>query len=410
MHSDTRRYGVAALALGLMALGTTPLPAQSTRRAKPAGSGVPAAAIPVARAQPNSRARDMAILTSAPPMALPDGEASGAPASASSRGGAMEDSGLDPRVFRVDPRDEIVIVSPLEAPPVDYGNGTVITPPPAEEQPQVRTPVARRSSIPPPAITRITIEPAAPPGGRAEDTPAAPGRTRITIKPAAPTPEPEPEVAQAPLPPPVPPDPELDKRSAKRSRARAVRDGTVATLAPSDLVEFSRQPARVKYVIKNALALTDMGLDYKFGSADPSSGGLDCSGAIYACLQNSGLQSLPRDSFSQYEWLVEQGKFNPARAGGFGRFSLDKLKPGDLLFWINTYKTNRNPPVTHVAIYLGREKSTGQYVMMHAGNGRKYNGKSRRGVTVATLDYPDKIGMRGGQGSFIGWGSVPGVR
>lgn len=391
-----RRSGGAglALALGLVLLGLPPLSAQTTRRAKPAGSGVPAASIPVARAQPNA-ARQVAILTTATPMALPNGEASGAP---SPSAGAT--AGLDPRVFRVDPRDEIITVSPLEPPRIDYGNSAVaVAPQPAPR----RSP----SAVPPPAVTRITIEPApAPEAPSAEEPPRG---TRITVAPA-PDPQPELEPAEVAPAPPIRPDPELDKRSARRSRARAVREGTVATLSPGDLMEYSRQPARVKHVIKNALALTDMGLGYKFGSADASRGGMDCSGAVFATLSNAGMRGHPRDSFSQYEWLVEHGRFHAARAGGFGKFSMEKLRPGDLLFWVNTYRTKRNPPVTHVAIYLGREKGTGRHVMMHAGGGRKYNGKSRRGVTVANFEYPDRIGARGGKGSFLGWGSIPGVR
>jgi cell wall-associated NlpC family hydrolase len=364
---------------------------QTSRRSRPAGSGVPAAALPVARAQPHgapsAEARQLAAFGAATPVTLPDE--------------APVAGDLDPRVFRVDPRDEIIVVSPLQAPTMDYGDRALTAAP---------TPDPRRSpAVPPPAVTRIEIN--------TPDTPAEP--TRVTVRPnvavqEAPPPAPEPE-AEAPrrLPPAAMstrPDPRLDERSARRSRAKAVRDGTVASLAPTDLIEYSRQPARVKHVIKNALALCDMGLGYKFGSADPSRGGLDCSGTISATLSNAGMRGHPRDSFSQYEWLAESGSFHLARGGGFGRFNIEKVRPGDLLFWTNTYRTKRNPPVTHVALYLGREKATGRHVMVHAGGGKKYNGKSRRGVTVANFDYPDKIGVRAGKGSFFGYGSIPGVR
>ena len=59
---------------------------------------------------------------------------------------------------------------------------------------------------------------------------------------------------------------------------------------------------------------------------------------------------------------------------------LSKLKVGDLLFWEGTYNVGkRNPPTSHVMIYLGHKKSDGKPVVLGASSGRYYNGKARHG-------------------------------
>src|SRR5690606_14531722 len=55
-----------------------------------------------------------------------------------------------------------------------------------------------------------------------------------------------------------------------------------------ELKEFSDQSERVKKLITAALELSKRGLVYKYGSADPEQGGMDCSGAIYYLLREQG--------------------------------------------------------------------------------------------------------------------------
>mgnify|MGYP003694585717 CR=1 FL=1 len=47
-----------------------------------------------------------------------------------------------------------------------------------------------------------------------------------------------------------------------------------------------------------------------------------------------------------------------------------------------TYSIDRDPPVTHTMIYLGREKGTNKRIMVGASDGRTYDGKQRFGVSV----------------------------
>jgi len=53
-------------------------------------------------------------------------------------------------------------------------------------------------------------------------------------------------------------------------------------------------------MIDTALELTTRNLDYKYGSADPGSGGMDCSGFVFYVLNQAGLRDVPRDSSQHY--------------------------------------------------------------------------------------------------------------
>lgn len=167
----------------------------------------------------------------------------------------------------------------------------------------------------------------------------------------------------------------------------------------------------VRKIIDLALGLTAQNLEYKYGSADPASGGLDCSGFVYYVLNQTGAKDVPRDSSNQYKWVRKSGKFQAVISRSNDTFELDELKPGDLLFWTGTYDVQRDPPITHAMIYLGREKKTKQRVMVGASDGRTYHGESRFGVGV--FDF--KV-SRSGSGSregrtptFVGYGRVPGL-
>ncbi|MBV9300392.1 MAG: C40 family peptidase [Verrucomicrobia bacterium] len=162
----------------------------------------------------------------------------------------------------------------------------------------------------------------------------------------------------------------------------------MATLKPEALREFSDQPAKVQQLIRSSLALTERNLSYRYGSADPSAGGMDCSGFIYYLLTNAGYKDVPRDSPGQYAWVRKEGDFHAVLSRSGESFELNDLSPGDLLFWSGTYKVDRDIPITHVMIYLGKEKSSGKPVMVGATDGRSYNGVRRFGVSVFDFKMP----------------------
>lgn len=83
------------------------------------------------------------------------------------------------------------------------------------------------------------------------------------------------------------------------------------------------------------LALSYTGTPYSRGGA--SRGGVDCSGLVYAVFQQLGVD-LPRSSRAQW------GIGAPVDRGN--------LRPGDLVFFRNTYRSG----ISHVGIYIGDNK------------------------------------------------------
>ena len=160
-----------------------------------------------------------------------------------------------------------------------------------------------------------------------------------------------------------------------------------------------------------ALELTRRNLDYKYGSADPANGGMDCSGFVFYVLTQNGIRDVPRDSSQQYIWLRKAGTFRAVNSRHDDTFELDELKPGDLLFWTGTYSIERDPPITHAMIYLGREKGTNQRVMVGASDGRTYKGESRYGVSVFDFKVSRLGKTEEGRTTpmFIGYGHIPGL-
>ena len=74
-----------------------------------------------------------------------------------------------------------------------------------------------------------------------------------------------------------------------------------ARLKTSDLTGFKKLPESRQKLISAALdtANKNKWLKYKFGGANPSVGGFDCSGAMYYVLRGSGYKP-PRTSAQQY--------------------------------------------------------------------------------------------------------------
>ena len=123
-------------------------------------------------------------------------------------------------------------------------------------------------------------------------------------------------------------------------------------------------------------------------SADPASGGMDCSGFVFYVLTQNGVRDVPRDSSQQYIWVRKSGAFKAVNSRHEDTFELAELVPGDLLFWTGTYNIERDPPITHAMIYLGRKKGTNQRIMVGASDGRTYEGESRYGVSVFDFKIP----------------------
>ena len=186
-----------------------------------------------------------------------------------------------------------------------------------------------------------------------------------------------------------------------------------ATILPEKMVEYSGELPRVKKLIESALVLTTRNLTYTYNSNDPANGGMDCSGFISYLLQENGFTNVPRDASGQYVWLRKAGTFRPVLSQKPDTFELEELRPGDLLFWTGTYVTDHDPPVTHVMLYLGKEKGTNNRIMAGASDGRSYQGLSRWGVSIFDfqLKAPSRAsGINPGRSVFVGYARPPGLR
>lgn len=182
---------------------------------------------------------------------------------------------------------------------------------------------------------------------------------------------------------------------------------SVATINPSDLVEYETQPSAVKVLIERALALTKKELAYTYGSNSPSNRGMDCSGSVQYTLQTMAEGDVPRSSYAMYHWVKESGKLvdTPDVTEPTDPV-FELLNPGDLLFWIGTHTTSgRVPPISHVMVYLGTLKEDGQGVVFGASSGRRYRGKKIHGVSVFDWKVPSKSSSA----KFVGFGPIPGL-
>jgi len=176
-------------------------------------------------------------------------------------------------------------------------------------------------------------------------------------------------------------------------------------------VDYENYPPKVRQILDAGLGLTKQNLGYAYGSADPKNGGMDCSGFIYYVLQQNGFHEVPRDSSQQYVWVRKAGDFDAVLSRKEDSFELDDLKAGDLLFWRGTYSIDRDPPITHTMIYLGREKRTKKRVMVGSSDGRTYDGKQRWGVSVFDFKMPPPPSSGDAKISpvFVGYGRIPGL-
>jgi len=183
------------------------------------------------------------------------------------------------------------------------------------------------------------------------------------------------------------------------------------SLSPDAIEGYNTYPPKVRQILDAGLALAKQNLGYTYGSADPGNGGMDCSGFIYYVLNQNGFPDVPRDSSQQYVWVRKAGNFYAVLSRKEDSFEFDDLKPGDLLFWRGTYNIDRDPPITHTMIYLGREKRTNKRVMVGSSDGRTYDGKQRWGVSVFDFKMPPppKSGDAKISPVFVGYGRIPGL-
>jgi cell wall-associated NlpC family hydrolase len=236
-------------------------------------------------------------------------------------------------------------------------------------------------------------------------TPSPSPTSKSKSKRKKPSPTPAPEESPSPSP------AETETSSPSERPASGKKGWPNVSLSPDQIQGYENYPTKVKQILDAGLALTKQNLGYSYGSADPKNSGMDCSGFIYYVLQQNGFPDVPRDSSGQYVWVRKGENFNAVISRKEDSFELDALKPGDLLFWRGTYNIDRDPPVTHTMIYLGREKRTNKRVMVGSSDGRTYDGKQRWGVSVFDFKMPPppKSGDAKISPVFVGYGRIPGL-
>ena len=171
-----------------------------------------------------------------------------------------------------------------------------------------------------------------------------------------------------------------------------------------EITGFENYPDVVKQLIIKATSLTNLNLTYLYGSNNPKNNGMDCSGTINYLLAEAQVKDVPRDSTDIYKWVERNGKFHAVNSNQFNSSEFADLKPGDLLFWTGTYHVNRNPPISHVMLYIGKNQQ-GEPLMFGASDGRTYQNKQMWGVSVFDFKLPNDNSVS----RFIGYSCIPGL-
>ncbi|MDZ4402399.1 NlpC/P60 family protein [Prosthecobacter sp.] len=212
--------------------------------------------------------------------------------------------------------------------------------------------------------------------------------------------------AKAPAKPEASTKAKTDTPAKAEDKPEAPRPAAVSTISIEDISGFTKYPKQVQSLVQSALALTHLELGYLYGSHEPNKGGMDCSGTVYHVLHFQGLKNVPRQSNEMAEWVQEKTQLHlTPTATSLDSPEFADLKPGDLLFWTNTTETKRKLPVTHVMIYLGKHKKTGQRIAFGSSDGRSFEGQRRSGVSVFDFRLPRAESPT----HFHGYGRAPGL-
>jgi cell wall-associated NlpC family hydrolase len=194
-----------------------------------------------------------------------------------------------------------------------------------------------------------------------------------------------------------PPAPRLTSRSLHQGPGPSLGPG------PNPLITTPASDWGNRF-LQEARALGNQGIEYDEDWRPPGESRawtMDCSNtARYIYKVTTGIQ-LPRTASDQYYYLHLQGKAwdVPQASNGWAdtEFLRHNLKPGDLLFWENTYRPERQPPITHVMVFLG-VNAQGQWIMAGSQTSRGGEHNRRNGG-------PDIYVFRPGQpcGGYTTW-------
>lgn len=164
-------------------------------------------------------------------------------------------------------------------------------------------------------------------------------------------------------------------------------------------------PEQHTTLVDTARWLSTLDIDYRENWQPPDSGErwmMDCSNTSRYIYRHVFQHNLPRTASGQYYELHQQGKVFPAPLAADGSVDTEKLiselRSGDLLFWEWTYDIKRNPPITHVMVYLGR---TANGTPRMAGSATRSTGETTRSGGVNVYNFNPNANM-GGVKNFFG--------
>jgi LysM repeat protein len=198
-------------------------------------------------------------------------------------------------------------------------------------------------------------------------------------------------------------------KPAHRTLAQILGFGSPSTTAANDWGSRFLQQARL---------LGSQGIEYDEDWRPPGesrSWTMDCSNTSrYLYKVTAGIE-LPRTASDQYYYLHLQGKAWDVPENAYGladtNYLRDNLKPGDLLFWENTYRPEREPPITHVMVFLGTN-AQGQWIMAGSQTSRGGEHNRRNGGPDIYVFRPNQpcggyttwLGLVHHQGRFCAFG------
>jgi LysM repeat protein len=135
---------------------------------------------------------------------------------------------------------------------------------------------------------------------------------------------------------------------------------------------------------------------------------MDCSNTTRFLFYKLFRIDIGRTASEQYYRLKIKGRAWHVPLDASGRPDVDylhaNLKIGDLLFWEHTYSPEREPPITHVTVYLGVDEN-GRFLMAGSEQGR---GILDQGFNGPDMYYFNPLAEKGGHHQFLFFGWKPG--
>lgn len=223
-----------------------------------------------------------------------------------------------------------------------------------------------------------------------------------------------------PTPTPVPPS-SVRPATTTTTTPVATASTTSPVTSPNSIVRIPYKPtyneAQAKLMAESeTLAKLDLGYDARwFPPGESKSWDMDCSNTSrYLYKKALGIE-LPRTASDQYYNLKIQSKAWDVPLDDKEKpdlaFLERYLRVGDLLFWENTYKPERDPPITHVTIFLGKDEK-GRWIMAGSqSSSRGRYGNTRGGPDIYLFDplkptggYSTWFGFVHKTGRFVAFG------